>query len=131
MTMIIEGPFPGISQAIILPNPTHGNTEGRDQTVDLHKSINGTRRTYVKSSSQRRLEFSWDSLGRGKLVELQEFHKFFAGEHVKLTDFRGDVWDVIFIDQPNLTVQSRSINSGAARKESGNVTLEFLGVQIA
>ena len=131
MTMILEGPFPGISQALILTSPEHSNTEGKDQSIQLRKSINSTRYTYVKSSNRKRLEFSWTSLGRGKLVEIQEFHKLFAGNHIKLTDFRGDVWDLIFANEPNLTMQSRSVNSGAARKESGSISLEFLGVQIA
>lgn len=131
MTMFVEGPFPGIEQALVLPNPLHGNDEGFDQSVQFRKSINGTRYTYVKSSDRKTLVFSWDFLGRGKLVEIQEFYKLYAGNHVKLTDFRGDVWDAIFAEDPSLSVEVRTVNSGAARKESGSITLEFLGVQIS
>ena len=131
MTMVIEGPYPGIAQALLLPNPIHGNTEGRDQLVSFRKSINGTRYTYVKSSERKRLEFTWETLGRGKLVEIQEFYKLYAGNHIKITDFRGDVWDAIFVGEPELSIEKRTANAGAARKESGTITLEFLGVQIA
>jgi len=129
--MIIEGPYPGIAQALLLPNPIHGNTEGRDHSVSFRKSINGTRYTYVKSSDRKRLVFTWETLGRGKLVEIQEFYKLYAGNNVKVTDFRGDIWDAIFAEEPELSTESRSVNAGAARKESGTITLEFLGVQIA
>jgi hypothetical protein len=130
MTMIIEGPYPGIIQAVLLPNPKFGNNEGIDQSVEFRKAIDGTRYTYVKSSDRKTLIYTWETLGRGKLVEIQEFYKLYAGNHIKLTDFRADVWDAIFAVDPSLSIETRSVNAGAARKESGTITLEFLGVQI-
>lgn len=132
MTMIIEAPFPGITDAIIFPNPDLGNTEGRDVSVNFKQSMDGSVTTYVRSSQRKSLSFTWNVLGRGKLVEIQEFYKLFSGNRLKLTDFRGDVWDVIFAEDPvTITVETLSQNAGGARTESGSLTLEFLGAQIA
>ena len=131
MTMTFEAPHPGAVTAMLLPNPDLDNSEGQDLSLDFRLSINGTRSTYVKSNVQKRLNFSWTSLGRGKLVEVEEFYKLYTGGRIKLTDFRGDEWDLIFSDNPiTISVNKRSYNSGAARKESGSLELEFLGTQI-
>jgi len=132
MSFILQAPFPNIVTALLLPDPDLGNTEGRDISVEFRQSINGTRSTYVKSSARRRLSFIWNNLGRGKLVEIQEFFKNYVGEHLLLTDFRDALWDVIFAEDPiDTSIDTLSVNAGAARKESGFITLEFLGVQIA
>lgn len=115
-----------------MPNPDHGNTKGQDLAVDFKKSIDNTRYTYVKSSSRKRLTFTWEVLGRGKLVEVQEFYKNYAGDNIRLTDFRDNSWDVIFAeDAIDITMDRRTGNVGGARYESGSLTLEFLGVKIS
>ncbi len=131
MSMILEAPFAGPITVMIVPNPEPENTEGRDISVELKLSIDGTRSSYVKSSERRTLIFTWRGLGRGKLVEIEEFFKLYVGDHIRLTDFRGDQWDVIFGENPiDVSINTRSVNAGAARKESGSVTLEFLGIKI-
>ncbi len=139
MTMVLRAPLANPSNPAVgpittlqLPNPEHGNTEGSDLSVNFKRSMNGARHTTVKSSDRKTLNFSWNVLGYGKLVEVQEFFKLYAGDHMLLTDFRGDIWDVIIVDNPvNVTVNTRSFNAGGPRKESGSLTLEFLGVQIS
>jgi hypothetical protein len=114
-----------------LPNPDLDNTEGRSLSVSFKRSMNGARHTTVKSSERKSLVFTWTNLGYGKLVEAQEFFKLYAGDHMFLEDFRGDIWNVIFDINPiSITVDGRSVNSGGPRNESGSLTLEFLGVQI-
>lgn len=131
MSMIFEAPFFTPVTVTILPNPELENTEGQDISVQLKRAIDGTRSSYVKSSDRKTLNFVWQNLGRGKLVELQEFFKLYVGEQVRLTDFRGDQWNVIFSENPiDVSVNTRSVNAGGARKESGSISLELLGVQI-
>jgi hypothetical protein len=131
MSMFIEAPYPGVQTGMILPNPQLDNTEGRSISLTFNQAIDGTRYTYVKTSSRKKLVFTWTNLGRGKLVEVQEFYKLYAGSHIRLTDFRGDVWDVIFEAEPTIAIEQLSLEGGGTRKESGSVTLEFDGVQIA
>lgn len=131
MTMIFEGPYPGIITGLLMPNPQLDNTEGRDISVQFRQAIDGTRYTYVKTSLRRKLTYTWENLGRGKLVELQEFYKLYAGKHVRLTDFRGDVWDIIFEAEPSISTDVLSKKAGAARQESGSVTLELNGAPIS
>ena len=125
-------PAVGPVTVLQLPNPDLGNTEGQDLSVNFKRSMDGARHTTVKSSDRKSLSFTWDKLGYGKLVEVQEFFKLYAGDHMLLTDFRDDIWDVIFNENPiSMTVNTRSLNAGGPRSESGSLTLEFLGAQIS
>lgn len=131
MTMILEAPYSAPVTTMILPSPELEDEEGQDLVVNFKLSINGTRATYVKSSDRRTLNYTWQSLGRGKIVEIEEFFKIYVGGFVKLTDFRGDQWKVIFSENPiSASMDKRSFNSGGGRKESGSVTLEFLGTKV-
>ena len=139
MSMTLRGPYAnpnnpavGPITTLILPNPELDNTEGQDLSLQLRHAIDGTRSTYVKSSARRTLSFAWSNLGRGKIVEVQEFFKLYAGDHVLLEDFRGDIWDVFFAEDPlSMATEKRSANFGGPRTESGSLALEFTGVQIA
>jgi hypothetical protein len=131
MTVIIEAPYPATVTGLILPNPELDNTESRNISVNHELAMDGTRYTYVKTSARKLLSYTWESIGRGKLVEVQEFYKLYAGERIKVTDFKGNVWDALFQNAPTITTTKLSVNAGAARKESGALTLEFLGAQIA
>ena len=132
MSFVLTAPLPTILTTMQMPDPDHGNPKGQDLNVDFKKSINNTRYTYVKSSARKTLTFTWDVLGRGKLVEVQEFYKNYAGDQIRLIDFRDNVWDVIFAENPiDITMNQRSGNAGGARFESGSLTLEFLGVKIS
>ena len=138
MSMTLRAPYAnpnnpavGPITALILPNPELENTEGQDLSLQLRRAIDGTRSTYVKSSDRKSLSFTWESLGRGKLIEVQEFFKLYVGDHILLEDFRGDIWDVIFAEDPiSTTTSKRSANFGGPRAESGSLTLEFLGAKI-
>jgi hypothetical protein len=131
MSMTLEAPFNAPVTVTILTNPDLDNTEGQDLSLQFKLSIDGTRSTYVKSSARKRMTFTWSNIGRGKLVEVEEFFKLYAGDSIKLTDYRGIQWNVIFGDNPiDINVNRRSLNSGGGRKESGSLTLEFLGAQI-
>ena len=139
MSMLLRGPLAhpanpavGPITSLILPNPDFGNTESQDISVDFKLSMNGTRYTYVKSSDRKLLTFTWSNLGRGKLIELQEFYKLYAGDHILLTDYREEIWDAIFNTSPlDFSIDTKSSNFGGPRPESGTITLEFLGVKIA
>ena len=130
MSVTLEGPFPGIQTILLLPNPVLDNTKSLDVSVNFSQAIDGSRYTYVKTSGRKRITFTWENLGRGKLVELQEFYKAYAGQSVRLTDFRDNSWDVIMEQEPLVVMDKRSVNAGASRKESGTVTLELNGAPI-
>lgn len=131
MSVTLAGPYPGSITITVLPNPDLDNSEGRDISVDFRRSMNGARYSYIKSSEREALNFEWTSLGRGKIIEVQEFYKLYTGEHILLTDFRGDAWDVIFTTAPIIIEMARrSFNSGGNRKESGNLSLSFLGKKL-
>lgn len=120
MTMVLQAG----GASVVMPNPDFGNAEGRDLSLDAQKSMDGTLYSYVQSSGRRTFSYTWSDLGRGKIVEVQEFFKLFAGVAIQLIDHRGTSWLVIFKDATiDASVDSRSAGS---RRESGSITLDFL-----
>lgn len=127
----LEAPCEGPTAAILLPNPNVEDSEALEHQLNFNRSMNGTRHTYVKSSTDRKLIYEFSDIGRGKILEVQAFLKQFRGKRIRLTNFRGEIWKV-FINQSGTEFQTnkRSFNSGGARKEAGSFTLEFIGQKI-
>jgi hypothetical protein len=86
--------------------------------------MDGTRYSYVKSSDDRRLSFSFTDIGRGKILEVQEFLKKFRGQFIKVVDHRGNAWKV-FVDTNPVTFTTNA--RGAPQGERGSFDLEFVG----
>ena len=116
---------------LILPNPELGNIEGLSVGINHSLSMTGDNYTYIKkrSSDKRTFRFDFTNVGRGKLIETQEFYKLHGGEEVIITDQFGSINQVIFSSDPSFTTSSHSVpvSSGTgARDEDGNFTLEFI-----
>lgn len=120
MTMVLQAG----GATVVMPNPDPEDTEGRDLSLDIQTSMNGTLYSYVQSSTRKAFSFTWSDLGRGKIVEVQEFFKLFAGEVIQLIDHRETSWNVIFKDATvDAAIDKRSAGS---RREAGSITLDFL-----
>lgn len=119
------------SFAIIeMPNPSLQNQEAGEQFVNHDLAMDGTNYTYVKSSLDRRLTMTFKNIGRGKMVELQEFFRVSAGKRITFRDWRNKLWQVVFDDDIlNFTTQSRSAKSGGGRQEQG--TFELVLVEVS
>ena len=132
MSIQLAAPFEGPKTITILPNPDFGDEEAIDTTLNYAESMDGTPYTYVERSGNFRIRMQFTNQGRGKMLEVQEFLQFYAGEEIKLTDHNDRIWQVVYV--PNQTIfthDKRSYNSGGPRKEAGSFSLEFTGVQIA
>ena len=123
--MKLVGP---LGQTTLLPNPDLNNSEAVRDQATIRQSMNGTFYSYVKKTNLRELNFTWSHVGRGKMVEVQQFLKAFAGEKIMLTDPYDEKFKCVFTsDALTFTTASRSFNGGAARKESGSMSLTLLG----
>ncbi len=116
-----------------LPSPILDNTESLDIDLVHRRSMTGVNYTYVKkrSSDRRRFSYTFEAVGRGKLVEVQEFFKQFGGKVIHITDHLGATNSVVFEDDEiAFTTDGRGNPSGAsgARQEVGNFTLNFIEV---
>jgi len=115
----------------ILPSPQLEDTNALSVGINHRQSMTAAHYTYVKkrNADKRQFEYTFENVGRGKLVEVQEFYKLFAGERVFITDHHNVTTPVYFLsDNIEFTTSNRSNPSGGIgeRSESGDFTLEFI-----
>lgn len=124
----LEGTYDTPTVVTLIPSPVVEDTQGLEDQINFGQSMDGTRYTYVKSTNDKRLSYTFQNIGRGKILEIQEFFRTFRGEFIRLINFRGETWKV-FVDADSINFQTdkRSVNSGGSRKEAGSFTLEFVG----
>lgn len=129
MTITLEAPWSAPATVTLLPNPILEDTEGLDVAINLRQAMDGTPYTYVQSSDRKVITYEFEDVGRGKLLEVQEFVRLYAGQEIKITDYRGDVWRAT-IDSPiEFVTNSKSTPKGSVRQESGLFSLTFTGVK--
>ena len=115
----------------LMPNPDVENSEEVEADVNIRQSMDNTFYTYSRQSNQRRVNYTWSNLGRGKIAEIQEFFKLSYGERLTIKDHRDVQYTVIVEDNTlEFTTTKRTFNSGGPRNEAGTTTLTFVGERI-
>jgi len=118
----------GSGGVVEMPNPSLNNEEALESQVNYRPAMDGTDFSYVKRSIDSRLTLTFENIGRGKIVELEEFYKLSAGERITFTDWRDAIWDVVFEEGPlDTSAEGRSANSGGGRFEQGTFKLILIG----
>jgi hypothetical protein len=92
MSLILQAPVPGINTTTVLPSPGLADVKKRQHELVIFRSINGTKKTSVKSNPRRQLNFDF-TLDRMKAEELKRFIQAFFASKIRLTDSEGDVWE--------------------------------------
>lgn len=83
---VIQGPYPRMTQSLVLPSPRRGNSVGKANTLQVLRAMDGTMYTYVKSKRGRDV-YRWDFMvARDKAVEVNSFIKANGTIKVKTTD---------------------------------------------
>lgn len=121
----LEGPWPLPSVLTLLPNPLFSDVENRNATVNKQRSMNNKLYTYCKDEGTSLLTYTF-TLTRMKSLELQAFTRALFGHKIKLTNHKGEVWIVIFNNNPFEVGQARKA-SGPTGNEVDSVSLAFLG----
>ena len=125
--MILYAPANAPTCSILMPDPILTNTRGQVIDVNLRTSRDGTQYTYVRKGTEKTLSYTFENMGRGKLVELQEFIKTFQGSKFRIEDHHQVFWIATLTPETIQTVMDRR---AFPVLESGNVTLEFTGSQM-
>ena len=100
MTFRIAAPFPNLVTNIVLPNPQFGDSEATTGELNIIRSVNGKRRTYVKSKGGRR-KLNWSfRLTRNKSLELLEFMRSYHGDTIFIEDHNGRLWQGNIVTNP-------------------------------
>jgi hypothetical protein len=125
--ILLQAPFEFIQTSIVLPNPLLDDTENLLSNLTLRRSMNGDTYTYVKSSNNRKLKYTF-SLDRYKAIELEEFFRAYNAASIKMMNWKGEIWNVKLLTNPIDFVQVRRAEPGGDRTD---VNLEFEGVKIS
>ena len=126
MTVRLGAPYPALQTFTYLPNPEFGDLEGPRQTVEIKRTINNTRYSYVKSKDARkRLQLRF-TLTRGKALELRAFIVSYYRSRVQLTDHLGQVWLGYITTNPN---EFESTGRASPVTELQNIQIEFEGIK--
>lgn len=127
MSLILQAPVPAIQTTTVLPNPNFGDSEAPRSTVAMQQSMNGTLYTYVKSNARSKLQYSL-TLSRMKALELRAFILAYYRAKIRLTNHKGEVWDVYFTSNPfEFSGKGRSSDPGDSMVD---ITLEVEGTLV-
>jgi len=124
----IAAPYPLLQTTSILPNPLLGDQEGGTSSVNQIRAIDGTVRTYVKTTGGLR-QLQWEfRLYREKGLELRAFLLAYFASKVQITDHNGRVWVGNFTGDP-FQFNGTSRAGGCGIGEHQQITLMFEGTE--
>lgn len=99
MSFRIAAPYPGIEVITNLPSPAMSDIERRKNQVEERRSINGTYRTYLKSSTSYEFDYTFN-LTKAKALELQAFIKSYFRATWVIRDQDGVTYIVALTNNP-------------------------------
>jgi hypothetical protein len=107
---------------MVLPSPNFGDPDTPVLNINIKRSMNGTTRTYVKTSMDEVLQYDF-ILTRLKAVEVQAFLNLYYANNIRLIDYNGSTWVGKIVNDP---IDMAIVRTG----EECSFRLEFRGVQI-
>lgn len=125
MSFLLQAPAPDVQTSSILPSPIFNDNESRRMSVSLRRSMNNTKRSYVKSSTRSRVSYSFN-LTRMKGEELRNFILAYYRAKLRWTDQLGDVWEGYFTINP-FEFSGAGRAAGSPGSEYTEVTLQMEG----
>lgn len=125
----MEAPYPTLQTLTVMPNPQFSDQETNLNTVARKLAMDGTRYTYVKRRTRRKMLWSF-RLSRNKALEVRAFFLSYFASKIRITDHRGRVWLGYFTSNPfEFDTPSRAapaINP-MPRGETQTIDIEFEG----
>lgn len=81
---ILQGPHPALASTMLLPAPQVGNNMGLVASVQVHRMMDGSRRSIIKKAGNTR-RFRWTFvLSRDKMEEVQDFVLRYRGASLQV-----------------------------------------------
>lgn len=129
MPLTIQAPWPGPTTTHFMPNPLSGDSVGSTNTLEIKRSMNGTRYSYVKSRDQRK-RLLWNfRLSKDKALEMRSFFDTYTGTQCKIIDHLGKEYIGYFITNPfDFESVSRSVGS-PGNNTIHQIQIEFQGFE--
>lgn len=125
MSVILQAPAPAIETTTVLPNPEFSDVENQKIEVQVRRSMDNTKRTYVKSNERRALSYSF-VLTRAKALELRAFVESYYRVPLFLTNHKNELWLVHFTINP-FEFNAAGRHKSAPGGEYTTISLNFEG----
>lgn len=122
--MILYAPADAPVDILYMPDPVLGNERGQALGMSLKTARDGTQYTHVKRTGLKTLTYSFENVGRGKIVEVQEFLKRNNGNYIRVEDHRGDLWRVLAQEEEHTFSMDKKASPVL---EAGSFELTFIG----
>lgn len=120
--IILQAPHTLIQTTSVFPSAELGDTLSPKGKINVQRAMDGTTRTYIKSTTRKKLVFNL-SMTREKSIEMREFYFAYNDQPIRLTTWDSDVWVVYFMDDRlNIEIPKRG--------EFCNLQLVFEGEKI-
>lgn len=120
------------SSSVILPTAEFNDSQSYNGNVVIKRAMNGKRRIYHrKMGIAQKLHYDF-IIDRRKAIELRQFLIQANSVPIKLTNWKGEVWQVVLTNNP-LTFTEESYWGPGVTQSSGNkssISLEFEGARI-
>lgn len=129
MSFILQAPVPALQTQTILPSPQFNDSESRRLSVDVKRSMNNTKRTYVKSNTRSRTTYTF-LLARNKALELRAFFQSYYAAKLRWIDEKGDFWEGYLIGNP-IEFSTAGRANGWPGEEYVEVTIQLEGIRSA
>jgi hypothetical protein len=130
MSVRLAAPYPGTQCISYLPNPEFGDSEGQVSFIEIKRSINSTRYTYVRAKDGRkRLQMRF-TMTRMKALELRAFIYAYHSTRMSLTDHLGNLWVGYITTNPNeLENVSAIFGTVGTGQTRASIQIEFEGIK--
>lgn len=115
------------SGVIVLPAPEFNDKEGGNGRVNIKRAMDGTRRVYKREQPSSRLMYDF-TIDRKKAIELRQFILMYNSSVIRMTNWKGEIWYVVFTNNPFQLTEDAYWQSSWGNKCS--ITLEFQGVKV-
>jgi hypothetical protein len=125
----MTAPYPTLQTLTVMPNPQFSDQETNLNIVSRRTAMDGTRYTYVKRRSRRKLQWTF-RLTRNKALEVRAFFMSYFASKIKITDHRDRIWIGNFTSNPfEFEAQSRAYPAitPMPRGETVSIDIEFEG----
>ncbi len=123
MSLILMAPHEKPEVTSLLPSPNFGDSNDIEAEIAIKRSMNGTTRTYIKTSADDKLVYDF-IMSRLKMVEVMNFISLYYTANVRLINHKGEIYVGKILNDPFEYATVR-------RGEEGSFRLEFRGVKIA
>ncbi len=95
----MSAPYPTLQTLTVMPNPQFSDQETNLNTVSRNLAMDGTRYTYVKRCTRRKLLWIF-RLTRPKALEVQAFFNTYVASRIRIIDHNNRTWIGYFTSNP-------------------------------